>query len=97
MHEHPYAATLSAIRSLHVQWSAEAELTSDPAHAAVLYRRLLELADTVARLVAYEQFHLEQVRNTIPPQQFVLITGTKPRAGNPVHGETGSVPAGVAR
>ncbi|QIZ35610.1 hypothetical protein [Saccharopolyspora sp. ASAGF58] len=96
MHEHPYAATLSAIKSLHVQWSEEAELTSDAAHAAVLYRRLLELADTVARLFVYEQFHLEQASNTIPPQQLVLITGTEPGAGNPVRDETGSVPAGAA-
>ncbi len=97
MHDHPYTATLSAIRSLRAQWSEEVELTSDPAHAAVLHRRLLGLADTVARLLVYEQFHLEQVRNTILTQRLALITDPERQAGKPVRGETGSVPAGAAR
>ncbi|MGW5647914.1 hypothetical protein ACWEV3_38370 [Saccharopolyspora sp. NPDC003752] len=58
--EHPYAATVDALELLRARWSAEEKQTPDAAHAAVLRGRLFELDEALARLIAYELFHLWQ-------------------------------------
>ncbi|MBB5156054.1 hypothetical protein [Saccharopolyspora phatthalungensis] len=62
MTDHPYAGTLAALETIRAQWALELEKTTEPAHAAVLRQNLAELDKALDRLVAYDRFHLQEMK-----------------------------------